>query len=624
MFATQMVAQVSSPQDRLLPGTAIQPERSGQAGPTSPAQGSAPAPLNLRGGAVPTGLSGFYDYQSNGMSPGYLMVSPANPNHIHTTMMVATDGSDATTISNSRRVGYAYSSDGGANWSSNPSITEYRLGYPYLQLFPDNTVVVGAHGDSPPGTGLRVLFYVGATEGDINLIELGGTELETASGRTDGVIWPAFVVSPSDPSKLVTIGSLTAPTGTGSAPLQVTTFDINEGFASPWKDIASDSLIAATSGGRYLMARSAGGKIGVAYHHFANSDDDLETPGIWFTESSDAGATWSAPALVMGPSFTEEYMNNDDQDTVSILSNLDMAYRGETAHIVSTGATGGPDGQLYRTFGIYHWTEALGAQRIVVADSTIGLGVQTAVSAKAQPNMSYVSYPTVSIGNSGQHVAVAFQAAAQYTTDDGSVRSEEGFSYYRIWGVASRDGGLNWGDPFIIQDFAGDGTDSANIDYPSANEISRVDENGNLTLDLTFQARRSPGMYAFTVTNADPGPINETFQYFQRMTITPQMMGAPASVSTGRERRSVGSMKIYPSQASSYTTVDYSLTAGGPISIRLYNSLGDEVMVVAQAEAAAAGHYTKSINVGSLPAGIYRCVLQQAGATISTPLSVVR
>src|SRR5687768_10017212 len=57
-----------------------------QGAPTSSSPVAA-APLSLRGGAVPTGLTGFYDYQSNGGSPGYLFIRSGSWDNIYTTFM---------------------------------------------------------------------------------------------------------------------------------------------------------------------------------------------------------------------------------------------------------------------------------------------------------------------------------------------------------------------------------------------------------------------------------------------------------------------------------------------------------------------------------------------------------
>ena len=607
------------------------PERTGPSHPYVDAV-SAPAPLQLRGNAVPTGLSGFYDYQSNGGSPGYIVVSPANPNHIHTVTMTATANTDADAISASRRVGYAYSSDGGNTWTASKAIDGIKLGYPFIQLLPDNNPIIGTHGDVG---GLRTLFYVASTEGETNFFQVGGTEDATSSGRTDGTIWPSFVIDPKNPSHAVVVSSLSYPTGQQAAPLQVTTFDIDAATAGPWKQIAEDSLISTTSGGRYMMARSAGGKIGVAYFHYqdVNNNEDIVNRGVWLTESTNGGTTWSTPELVIGNLYTDDYMNNDDQDTVFLGPNVDLVYNGEEPHVVTNGIAGGftetGSTVLFRSTAIYYWSRTAGVKRIAVTDPTIGLGVQTGAPAKTQSNVAYVSYPTLSVGKTGNSVVVAFQAAAQSSTDEPAVVSEEGFNYFRLWGVGSRDGGVTWGRPFIIQDFGGEEGDSASIEYPSAADISQVDGAGNLQLDLTFQARRSPGMYAFVAdlgggTSADAGPINETFQYFQRVTVTPQMMGAPASVGMSGESRRAGTIRIYPSQTSASATVDYTLAASGAISIRLYNALGAEVMSVADASTAAAGHYTKSIDLSAVPAGVYRCVVMQNGVAVSAPVVVTR
>src|SRR5687767_8641288 len=73
-------------------------------GPTrSYSSASSMDPLNLRGGAVATGLHGFYDYQSNGGSPEYIIVRPGEWNTIYTTFMNSLDGSTTGTITDSRR-----------------------------------------------------------------------------------------------------------------------------------------------------------------------------------------------------------------------------------------------------------------------------------------------------------------------------------------------------------------------------------------------------------------------------------------------------------------------------------------------------------------------------------------
>lgn len=588
------------------------------------------AALTLGAGAIPTGLSSFYDYQSNGGSPSYLSIDPSNPSRLHSTMMVSKVSTDINAASNGRRVGYAVSTDGGATWNSiNNIYTDdpgLRLGYPYLQLQPESgTPFIAAHGDLF-NAGQRIIMFSRFADNDLSFAFTGNALQTSSSGRTEGVIWPAFDFVPGDASRLAIVGSVFFQSGSQPAPLQVTTLNLNgSGDAAPWREIG-DSLVTSTSGGRYVMARSSAGVLGVAYYKFANEAGQLDIPGVYLTESTDGGATWAAPTKVFGISFTDELMNNGDQDTLIPSASLDLVYVGEEPHVVSTASVGG----LYAQQRVYHWSPNTGLSEVVRPNAELGLGLFTALATKAQPNMNYVSYPTISGADDGKHIVVAFQAASQQGPDMPQVNSEHGFYYFRIWGVGSPDGGKTWGDPFIIQDFAGSGRDSASIEYPALAEQSRMID-GNFDLNITYQARRYPGMYSFTVadvgngTPADTGPFNEVYQYFQKMAVTPAMFaGTPSRVDAPSAAERRASLQMYPSVASSHATVRYHVSTTGTVSLRVYNARGEMVLAPVVDERAYAGEHEREIDVSSLGSGAYRVVLLHDGAPVSTTLNVVR
>jgi hypothetical protein len=241
-----------------------------------------------------------------------------------------------------------------------------------------------------------------------------------------------------------------------------------------------------------------------------------------------------------------------------------------------------------------------------------------------------LAYPTISVGNDGQHILVAFSAVEQHLNETrdtilpGTV-SPDGFFYYRVWGVGSADNGVTWGQPFLIQDFAGNGTDSASIEYPSLNESSRV-IGDNFEMNLVFQARRFPGMYAFTATNATAGPVSEVGQYFQR-TQLPKTLFQPVPTSvkvipTGASKLAI--TRSYPNPAMSRMMLDYDLASSGPVTVKIVNVLGDELLIPINGEQSSAGSYTKVVDLSTLPAGPYRIVLTQNGVSTSQPLSIVR
>ena len=204
-------------------------------------------PLVLRNGATPTGLQGWYDYQSNGMSPAWIRVNPNDPNDIHTVYMLSEDGSVFDQVGPQRRVGYSHSTDGGETWSPNLDISgiDLRLGFPYLQLADIGLgfgPLIATHGD-PDEAGVRTLFYAEAGGAFSQLFEM---QRPTASGRTGddgaGSIWPAFAPHGDNEKVQEVIASLSFSTGQAPAPLQIATADFEEGSVPPWRDFNIDSV----------------------------------------------------------------------------------------------------------------------------------------------------------------------------------------------------------------------------------------------------------------------------------------------------------------------------------------------------------------------------------------------
>ncbi len=587
---------------------------------------SQPAPLTLRAGAVATGISGFYDYQSNGMLHGRIIVEPGSTTKIHTAYMLATDGTDSASVSATRRVGYAYSENGGQTWQAVNSIDQnFRLGFPYLALTSAGKPYLAVHGD-PDGAGTRTLIYTGSA-GSTSFTRTGVYERFSFTAREGdggaGVIWPAMVIAPgtSDAKQVVaaTLSPKTTPTREDDDPLHFALSNI--GSQSPW-DIITDDPTGYSSGGRNVLAVSPAGKIGLAYYHTQGNVGG--TSGTYYTESTDGGKTWKAPVLAIPASIPL-----DDVDTIHAGGNLDMTFNGETPLLVVSGNIN----YLYARQGVFMWNPSSSTPTTVaMADSTIGLGLVNAVATKAQPNMDYISYPSVSVGDDGQHVVVTFQAAAQASSDAAErVVSEDGFAYFRVWAAGSPDGGATWHTPRILQDFAGEGTDSASIEYPIAAPTGKVTANSFEHM-MTFHARSKPGMYAFIVADvstddgnqpADRGPFSETFQYFQKTTLDPTFFGQPAAVK-GPDK-AIGAISIaegYPNPATEKFTVSYTLPTLGTATLRVYDALGAEVMTLDN-EMGYAGRYTREINIAGLPSGQYRLVVSQSGAQATVPFTVV-
>ncbi|WP_259066648.1 T9SS type A sorting domain-containing protein [Salinibacter ruber] len=72
----------------------------------------------------------------------------------------------------------------------------------------------------------------------------------------------------------------------------------------------------------------------------------------------------------------------------------------------------------------------------------------------------------------------------------------------------------------------------------------------------------------------------------------------------------------------SQATVRYTLTKQQEVTVRLYDALGRQVRTVLNEE--QAGRRERTLDVGSLPSGVYFLRLQSNGQTRTQKLTVVR
>ena len=340
------------------------------------------------------------------------------------------------------------------------------------------------------------------------------------------------------------------------------------------------------------------------------------------------------PAII----FTDEdYFDenlNGDVDTLAPQSELDFAYMGEDPHVVF-GAT---VNNLFRFESIYHWSASTGkVVPIATTDLDSLRGITQHPQLLFQPGGTMgLSYPTIAVGDDGQHIVVAYMAQGQMNIDPNPplIASETGFGYLRIWMVGSTDGGETWGANRVLHNWAGDeGIDSASVEYPSLDETCRVDpETGTVSIDLAFQARRNPGMYAFIVndvngtgTPANRGPIEECFQYHQRTALSPDMFQSSLSVEddNGFTRNYDAKIKCYPNPASNSASILFTTPRNGLVTVKIYDALGRAVMTVVDNERLYAASHLREVELSDLPAGTYRVVVSQGDASSSQSLNVV-
>ncbi|HAX48415.1 MAG TPA: hypothetical protein DCX92_05470, partial [Bacteroidetes bacterium] len=79
----------------------------------------------------------------------------------------------------------------------------------------------------------------------------------------------------------------------------------------------------------------------------------------------------------------------------------------------------------------------------------------------------------------------------------------------------------------------------------------------------------------------------------------------------------------YPNPFNPSTTIKYSIPVSGNVSIKVYNSLGVEVMTVVNKDHVA-GNYVENVDLSALSSGIYFYTLNANGFTDTKKMMLVK
>lgn len=505
-----------------------------------------------------TTLTGFYDYQSNGGAVQHIRVNPANGN-IHVVYMLATDSTAG--LNASRRVGYAFSSNGGVSWNNFNNITVplSRSGFPTIDLLKGANAGLPVIASHPDGTPTIAKLFVDSPEGAGAFSELNSPPI---LGQALEPIWP-FVGSASDGSMIVAASqndqNLT--TGVGHHNRMQNDFTT---WDPAWTTFPGD----VQSGGRYPVHANNTGKVGILW----NTSNGTAVLGNRWRESTNNGVTWSAPTNVLSQRIV-------GADTFFSYVHADFVYDGENPLMifsefkVDQGFVGDAD--------IIFWSQATGFVVAVPFDST----KYTVDPLNQRFHRDSHGWP--SIGLSGNTIVVAYQAF-QPDTD------RHGWHYGDLWYVASSNGGASWGAPQRITN-----TPTTDEKYPS---VSKWNAPGEFNM-VWSQKTGGSGLYAFPGSGQPPAPDTiRTYQMFLRVN--------PIQFTTSVDEGGAGlanSFKLsqnYPNPFNPTTNIDYTVGQSGPVSIKVYNMLGQEVATVVN-QNVSPGTYQAAFDGSRLSSGVY-------------------
>lgn len=536
---------------------------------------------------IPTGLSGYWDFQVNGGAPRYIVTNPANSKRVHVTYLSSSNSSNPVYT---RQVGYAYSSKEGYEWKSynsiGPVLSSSYFGLPSITLLPNQSNVlqaaIGCAFSEYDKTGVTdstgsVVFIDQYDEGGA-LFKLESLSSNISFGKFQPV-WPALLAN-KDGSKMWMIATSRDYTS------YYTVWDNTSGKFS-----AYSGALKTTTGnplksyGIYQIAISeSGNKVAMIYTDVSGTANGLggyET--LNYAESTDGGQTF--------PYFTTltPYPTVVNGDTLMVYAGCDAVYVGEDLHIMYSSCKPYPYYQygrwapLYTGQGIWHWSQATGFTRAVDTTAIKNLfgsnwtGYRMPSGGRTQANALGIDYPSIGTGPDGSLFCV-FQAARPQ-------KSSSAFNYYAVLYTHSVDGGQTWSAPVEIE------TDIAtDFRYPT---VSKFNPAGYV--NVVYQMDSEPGTFL------EGAPVTQASLVFAKLTEDGILSAEQEVNSKANEYRLE---QNYPNPFNPSTTIGYSLPKAEKVEIDIYDILGRKIASLLN-ERQSAGQHQVKFDAKRIASGIY-------------------
>jgi hypothetical protein len=414
--------------------------------------------------------------------------------------------------------------------------------------------------------------YVDSPEGSGAFSELNSPPL--IQGGTDEPIWP-YIAGASDGSVIVSASRSAAATAYYTRTADFVT----------WSAYAQITEVTQ-SGGRYPVHANGTGRVGRLY----NTSNGTAALGNWWTESTNNGLTWSTPTNIF--SF-RSVTSGTRVDTFNSYVHADFVYDGNTPLFAFTEYATAAD---RNDVNIVFWSQATGFKVAVPYDSTKYFFDPI----NQRFHALNLGWPSIGLsGTTNPTIVIAYQAF-QADTDS------RGYHYSDLWYVASTNGGMTWGGPQRI-------TNTRTIDerYPSVSKWNAAGQ-----FNMVWGQKNRSGLYAFPGT-ADTVRSSQMFLRVSPIVVTSVQQIGPGVTTSFALRQN------YPNPFNPATKIDYTVARSGPVSIKVYNTLGQEVATLLD-EHLAPGEYQVTFDGAHLPSGVYVYTMRAGSFSESKKLILMK
>ncbi|MDP4232784.1 MAG: T9SS type A sorting domain-containing protein [Bacteroidota bacterium] len=377
-----------------------------------------------------------------------------------------------------------------------------------------------------------------------------------------------------------------------------------------------------TYGGAYRIQVSATGRIGVAWECLASSggyptSPDDPTLTIFYSESTDGGATWTAdPDVVSAVDPNTDQLLNQFAPT----DNFDFWFDGETPKFVLERSiwnfSNAPSITYYPNSAILYYKNMLTGDSTVIAhadttttvDNPIPNVMHLPAGSQVHIQGEMINFPAIALTPKSGRLAVVYQTYANgdsaLVTDDGS--TFDTLAYGSIYYSESQDGGLTWGTPtpWLVNSGTGQKYDYR---YPQTSYYNPI-SSGAPTYHLLTSIDSAAGWVVQNGVTPGFDIIN-----FGHATVTT----APAAVSA--VPTASAQIAASPNPFSGSTTISWSSITSGSTVLDVRDALGRECFSIDAHKLGATsnGSYTLNPNLLGLAPGVYFVTVSN-GASVAT------
>jgi len=520
------------------------------------------------GPEIMTGISGYYDYKTNGEANVYIQVDPSHPDSINVVDVTA-DTLDHTGVT-SRRTEYAFSTDGGQTWSASIEVPDaLRSGYPVLHL--RNSAAVIANHSEAVGGRLDANLYVDVVPQAGSFTQYGHPNPSTSPFG----IWPQIAiynngnvglvsrrnVSSTNPPETLYYSFWNGTVMSPRTPVYITSTNFNGSVGSNM---------------RFHLATNGTGRVTVIAAP-VNQNDTLGDSKIFARTSTDNGVTWGLVTTVFAP-----YTENSGQDTIATAGGSGFIYKPGT----STWFLAYPISKITEGLAVFA-NGKLVITRSDGATSTITTAAQVGAATTYAQNMSFVfnvDFPALGWSADGSTLYCVYSVVMPDI-------APTNYNQRDIFVQYSLDNGTTWSNPLRL-------TNTVNIDetYPSVSFWNRGTQGGPYQLNITYMKDPGVGPASF----GGNAPSSRNFQIYRKLTGL-----APIGIANNQNiLKEYRLSQNYPNPFNPSTKISYNIVKSSHILLKVYDILGREVAILVN-EVQQPGFIDVIFNANNLPSGIY-------------------